>query len=235
MEALIWQNDSLDGADHGESCAAFASLMLESGAQATGQQSWVTGGSTYPWPLHQWVDARVDPNSDSLSITSVLQDAQAHDRWHPIGDGYTPRPGDWVLFDEHVEVVTQYADGVLYTIGGDSGSNLSVNAHQYGGPLARGGRGGLRQQRRAGQRGEPELRRQHSSQFHDAERGRRRRARRQASGELAAAAEGAGQRAGAGDPRPWPSAWAAAGRLLASRRNPSRALKRAVRRLRIRR
>ena len=117
--------------------------MLESGAQATGQQSWVTGGSTYPWPLHQWVDARVDPNSDSLSITSVLQDAQAHSRWHLIGDGYTPRPGDWVLFDEHVEVVTKYADGVLYTIGGDSGSNLSVNAHQYDGPLAAAGVAGF--------------------------------------------------------------------------------------------
>ena len=143
MEALIWQNDSVDGVDHGESCAAFASLMLQSGAQATGQQSWVTGGSTYPWPLHQWVDARVDPNPDSLGITSVLQDAEAHGRWHPIGDGYTPRPGDWVLFDEHVEVVTKYADGVLYTIGGDSGSNLSVNAHQYGGPLAAAGVSGF--------------------------------------------------------------------------------------------
>ena len=143
MEALIWQNDSVDGVDHGESCAAFASLMLQSGAQATGQQSWVTGGSTYPWPLHQWVDARVDPNPASLGITSVLQDAEAHSRWHPIGDGYTPRPGDWVLFDEHVEVVTKYAAGVLYTIGGDSGPNLSVNAHQYDGPLAAAGVSGF--------------------------------------------------------------------------------------------
>jgi flagellum-specific peptidoglycan hydrolase FlgJ len=136
MEALIWQNDSLDGADHGESCAAFASLTLESGAQATGQQSWVTGGTTYPWPVHSWVDARVDPNPQSMGIISILQDAQAHNRWHPLGDGYTPQPGDWVLFDGHVEVVTKYADGVLYTIGGDSLPNFSVNAHQYDAPLA---------------------------------------------------------------------------------------------------
>jgi flagellum-specific peptidoglycan hydrolase FlgJ len=136
MEALIWQNDSIDGVDHGESCAAFASLTLESGAQATGQQSWVTGGSTYPWPVHSWVDSRVDPNPDSLGVTSILQDAQAHNRWHPLGDGYTPQPGDWVLFDGHVEVVTRYAGGVLYTIGGDSMPNMSVNAHEYDGPLA---------------------------------------------------------------------------------------------------
>jgi flagellum-specific peptidoglycan hydrolase FlgJ len=136
MEALIWQNDSVDGADHGESCAAFASLTLEAGARATGQQSWVTGGTTYPWPVHAWVDSRVDPNPGSPGVISVLQDAQAHHRWHPLGDGYTPQPGDWVMFDGHVEVVTKYAGGVLYTIGGDSMPNLSVNAHQYAGPLA---------------------------------------------------------------------------------------------------
>jgi flagellum-specific peptidoglycan hydrolase FlgJ len=136
MEAMIWQNDSTDGVDHGESCAAFASLTLESGARAAGQQSWVTGGTTYPWPVYAWVDSRVDPNPGSPDVISILQDAQAHHRWHPLGDGYTPQPGDWVLFDGHVEVVTKYTGGVLYTIGGDSGPNLSVNAHEYGAPLA---------------------------------------------------------------------------------------------------
>jgi hypothetical protein len=136
MQALIWQDDSIGGADHGESCAAFASLVLELGSQATGQQSWVTGGSTYPWPLHGWADVRVEPNPDSPGVVSIQQDAQAHDRWHPLGDGYTPEPGDWVLFPGHVEVVTKYAGGVLYTIGGDSMPNFSVNAHQYSDPLA---------------------------------------------------------------------------------------------------
>ena len=136
MEAMIWQNDSTDGVDHGESCAAFASLALESGARSTGQQSWVTGGTTYPWSVYAWVDSRVDPNPASPGVISILQDAQVHHRWHPLSDGYTPRPGDWVMFGGHVEVVTKYADGVLYTIGGDSGPNLSVNAHQYPAPLA---------------------------------------------------------------------------------------------------
>ncbi len=135
MEALIWQHDSIDGVDHGESCAAFASLTLELAAQVVGQQSWVTGGTSYPWPLHKWADVRVDPNPSSLGITSVLQDAQAHHRWHPLGDGYQPLPGDWVLFSGHVEVVTADADGVLHTVGGDSLPNFSVNAHEYQDPL----------------------------------------------------------------------------------------------------
>ena len=136
MEAMIWGVDSVDGADHGQSCAAFASLTLALGAQATGQQSWVTGGTTYPWPLHRWADVRVDLNPDSPQVTSVMQDAQAHHRWHPLGDGYQPQPGDWVLFDGHVEVVTSYSPGSLRTIGGDSAPNLSVNAHTFTGSLA---------------------------------------------------------------------------------------------------
>jgi len=135
IQALIWQKASIGGADHGESCAAFASLVLEMGAQATGQESWVSGGGTYPYALHGWADVRVELNPNSPNVMSIQQDAETHDRWHPLGDGYTPQPGDWVLFDGHVEVVTKYAGGVLYTIGGDSMPNLSVNAHQYGDPL----------------------------------------------------------------------------------------------------
>jgi flagellum-specific peptidoglycan hydrolase FlgJ len=143
MEAIIWQHDSVDGVDHGESCAAFASLTLELAAQVVGQQSWVTGGTSYPWPLHKWADVRVDLNPSSPNVISVLQDAEAHGRWHPLGDGYQPRPGDWVLFDNHVEVVTKYADATLYTIGGDSLPNFSVNAHEYPAPLAADGVAGF--------------------------------------------------------------------------------------------
>ena len=136
MEALIWQADSTDGADHGQSCAAFASLTLALGAQAVGQQSWVSGGGSYPWPLHRWADVRVQPNPASPNVVSMLQDAQAHHRWHPLGDGYQPQPGDWVLFDGHVEVVTRYTGTALYTVGGDSLPNLTVNAHKFPAPLA---------------------------------------------------------------------------------------------------
>ena len=135
MEAMIWQYASTDGANHGPSCAAFASLTLELGSHIAGLDSWVTGGTSYPWPVHSWVDGRVDPNPASPGVVSVLQDAQNHGRWRPLGDGYAPQPGDWVLFDGHVEVVTKYYGGVLHTIGGDSLPNLSVNAHEYAGPL----------------------------------------------------------------------------------------------------
>ena len=136
MEALIWDNTSSNGADHGESCAAFASLSLELAAQAVGQQSWVTGGRSYPWPLPEWADVRVDTNPASPQVTSLVADAQANGRWHPLGDRYQPQPGDWAVYDGHVEVVTSYSGGVLDTIGADSLPNLTVNAHSSSAPLA---------------------------------------------------------------------------------------------------
>ena len=136
VEALIWGQVSSDGADHGPSCAAFASLALELAAQATGHQSWATGGTTYPWPLHAWADPRVDTNPASPGITSLAADAQAHDRYHPLGDGYTPQPGDFAVYDGHVEVVVSYAHGTLVTIGADSLPDLTVNEHSSSAPLA---------------------------------------------------------------------------------------------------
>src|SRR5689334_10857425 len=143
MEALIWDKVSSDGADHGPSCAAFASLTLELAAQAVGQQSWVTGGDTYPWPMPEWADVRVDTNPDSPGITSLVADAQARERWHPVGDGYQPQPGDWAVYDQHVEVVTSYSHGVLDTIGADSLPDFTVNAHSSAAPLAEQGVAGF--------------------------------------------------------------------------------------------
>jgi len=135
MEALIWGEVSSDGANHGPTCAAFASLTLELAAQTTGLRSWVTGGTSYPWPLPTWADVRVDTSPASPQITSVVADAQAHGRWHPLG-GYIPRPGDWVVYDGHVAVVVAYSDGVLDTIAADSLPGLTVNAHSSSAPLA---------------------------------------------------------------------------------------------------
>jgi flagellum-specific peptidoglycan hydrolase FlgJ len=135
METLIWDKVSTDTTDHGQSCAAFASLTLELAAQATGQQSWITGGTTYPWPLNPWADPRVDTNPDTPAITSLVTDAQTHHRWHPPTSSYHPQPGDFAVFNEHVEVITSYTNNTLHTIGADSLPGLTVNAHTLTGPL----------------------------------------------------------------------------------------------------
>ena len=159
MESLIWQVSSLDGADHGQSCAAFASLTLALGAQAAGQQSWVTGGGSYPWPLHRWADVRVQPNPASPDVVSMLADAQAHHRWHPLGDGYRPQPGDWVLFDGHVEVVTRFGRRRPVHRGRRLAAGADRERAQVPGSVRRRGGARLRQQRRPGPPGGPARRR----------------------------------------------------------------------------
>src|SRR6202012_4613510 len=136
VEALIWGAVSGAGTDHGPSCAAFASLTLELAAQTTGLRSWVTGGTTYPWPLPAWADAGADTNPASPQITAVAAGARAHGRWHPLGDGYLPQPGDWAVYDGRVAVVTSYSGGVLDTIAADSLPGLTINAHSSAASLA---------------------------------------------------------------------------------------------------
>ena len=112
---------SPNGADHGPSCAAFASLTLELAAQAVGQQSWVSGGTSYPWPAAR-LGRRPGRPQPGLARRHVpgRRRAGSTAAGTPLGDGYRPQPGDWVLFDGHVEVVTSYSGGVLHTIGADS-------------------------------------------------------------------------------------------------------------------
>ena len=137
MEALIWGEVSSDGADHGPSCAAFASLTLELGRpddRAAELGHW--RGPPIPGRCRPGRTCECETNPASPQITAVAADAQAHGRWHPLGDGYLPQPGDWAVYDGHVAVVTSYSGGVLDTIAADSLPGLTVNAHSSAAPLA---------------------------------------------------------------------------------------------------
>src|SRR5260370_37785658 len=63
MEAIIWGNASVNGVDHGQSCAALASLTLALGAQATARHSWGSGGTALPvaQQQHGHLRRRVQP------------------------------------------------------------------------------------------------------------------------------------------------------------------------------
>ena len=42
-------------------------MQVHPGRQTVGQQSWVTGGASYPWPLHQWGAANGIKPADGLT------------------------------------------------------------------------------------------------------------------------------------------------------------------------
>ena len=143
MEALIWDKTSADGADHGPSCAAFASLTLELAAQAVGQQSWVSGGGSYPWPLHTWADVRVDTNPASPDVESLVADAQQHGRWHAVGGATGPSRATGWCSTVTSRLSPATPAGCCDTIGADSDPGLTVNAHSFSGSLAADGVAGF--------------------------------------------------------------------------------------------
>ena len=131
-----------------QSCAAFASLTLELGAQVVGQQSWVTGGTLLPVAAAQ-VGRRPRRPQSGLARHHLGPPGRAGaQRWHPLGDGYQPQPGDWVLFDGHVEVVTKYAGGVLSHDRRRLAAELLGQRPPVQRSARRPGRSGLREQRR---------------------------------------------------------------------------------------
>ncbi|MDO5295224.1 MAG: CHAP domain-containing protein [bacterium] len=65
--------------------------------------------------------------------------------WEKQGNGYTPRPGDGVLFDweqdgvsDHIGVIEKVADGKIYTIEGNSGDAVSRREYDLNSEEVRG-------------------------------------------------------------------------------------------------
>ena len=153
MESLIWQASSVDGADHGQSCAAFASLTLALGAKAAGQQSWVTGGGSYPWPLHA-VGRRPRPAQPGLAGRGV--DARRRAGPSPLAPARRRLPAAAGRLGAvrrarrggHQVQRRRAVHGRRRLAAGPDGERAQVP-----GSVRRPGRARIRQQRRPGQRG----------------------------------------------------------------------------------
>lgn len=80
--------------------------------------SWVLRSAGYPMS---------NPNSGSWRIPGVLtlqSYLEKQGRFRPVGDGYTPRPGDIVIynggdFGQHTNLVIDTKDGRIRTVGGN--------------------------------------------------------------------------------------------------------------------
>ena len=80
--------------------------------------SWVLRSAGYPMS---------NPNSGSWRIPGVLTlhaYLKKEGRFRPVNDGYTPRPGDIVIynggdFGQHTNLVIDTADGRIRTVGGN--------------------------------------------------------------------------------------------------------------------
>lgn len=66
------------------------------------------------------------------SVDALYAWAQRSGRAMPAGPGVVPRPGDLIVWDEHVGIVEQVLpDGRIQTIEGNSSDRVSRNVHEF--------------------------------------------------------------------------------------------------------
>jgi CHAP domain len=97
------------------------------------------GGGVGPWCAYfvSWVARQAgtplgDQGQGFGSVDALYAWAQGAGRAVPNGPGVVPRPGDLIVWDEHVGIVEQVLpDGRVQTIEGNSSNQVSRNVHGF--------------------------------------------------------------------------------------------------------
>lgn len=77
----------------------------------------------------------MDQGQGSGDVDAIAAWAQRSGRWHPVSAG-PPRPGDLVVWDEHIGLVESVApDGSITTIEGNSSDAVTRRTHSAGDAL----------------------------------------------------------------------------------------------------
>jgi hypothetical protein len=101
------------------------------------------GSGVGPWCAYfvSWVARQAgtplgDHGEGFGSVDALYAWAQRAGRAVPNGPGVVPRPGDLVVWDEHVGIVEQVLpDGRIQTLEGNSSDRVSRNVHEISDPL----------------------------------------------------------------------------------------------------
>ncbi|HET6448939.1 MAG TPA: CHAP domain-containing protein [Conexibacter sp.] len=97
------------------------------------------GSGVGPWCAYfaSWVARQAgtplgDHGEGFGSVDALYAWAQRAGRAVPNGPGVVPRPGDLIVFDEHVGIVEQVLpDGRIQTLEGNSSDKVSRNVHDF--------------------------------------------------------------------------------------------------------
>ena len=106
-------------------------------------RSAVPGGPVGPWCAYfaSWVAREsgtpLGENGQGFArVDDVWSWAQRSGRAAPSGPGVSPRPGDLIVWDEHMGIVEAVnPDGTIQTIEGNSSDAVTRRAHQPGAPI----------------------------------------------------------------------------------------------------
>ncbi|MEU7835241.1 MULTISPECIES: CHAP domain-containing protein [unclassified Nonomuraea] len=103
---------------------------------------WCADFSKYVWKNAGVPHAEVDETSGGVLTgwaSSFKDYGVKYGTWHTRGSGYTPQPGDSLVFDwdqsgdiDHVGIVTSANASTVYTIEGNSGNRIKANSYSRG-------------------------------------------------------------------------------------------------------
>jgi hypothetical protein len=85
------------------------------------------------WAARQAGAPIADNGAGSGSVDALYAWAQRTGRAQPVSSGYTPKPGDLIVWNEHIGVVENVLpDGSIQTIEGNSSDQVSRRTHPKG-------------------------------------------------------------------------------------------------------
>jgi hypothetical protein len=85
------------------------------------------------WACKQAGVPLMDNGAGSGSVDAIYAWAQRTGRAQPAGSAYSPRPGDLIVFNQHIGIVENVLpDGSIQTIEGNSSDRVSRRTHARG-------------------------------------------------------------------------------------------------------
>jgi CHAP domain len=82
------------------------------------------------WACKQAGVPLMDHGQGSGSVDAIYAWAQQSGRGHSVGSGYVPKPGDLIVFNQHIGIVENVLpDGRIQTIEGNSSDSVARRTH----------------------------------------------------------------------------------------------------------
>jgi hypothetical protein len=138
-------NDATRNYEVGTNCSFYGGEMFNWPA-CGGKPGWGGGTASHAWcaafAKYVWREGGVTSYLSQIGGYAESFQAYAinHGTWHSRSSGYTPQPGDAIVFDwdrvagdehpiDHVAIVTGYSAGQVHTIGGNESDRVKTSSY----------------------------------------------------------------------------------------------------------
>ncbi|WP_084966013.1 FG-GAP-like repeat-containing protein [Thermoactinospora rubra] len=123
----------------GEDCNFYTGQVQTSAPSCNGSSGFRVNAWCANFVKYVWKTAGVVEGLDLIDgyAYSLRDYGKAKGTWHPVGSGYSPRPGDAIVYagatrPRHVGIVVSNSGGTIKTIEGNSGDRIALKTNPSG-------------------------------------------------------------------------------------------------------